>query len=195
MLFEFYRYMTAIMLSAVLSLLLIGCGGGGTNGGGPVDGGFTVTGKITLADGTPISGATVKLHKTRYTIYSIDNKFYSTRDSSGLETIKLDPAFVQTSTNAQGDYSFSGVYSGKYTIVPTFGTYLFKWSYVPTRASIGVVAITESGIVYMYNPEGSGNTLSDNGTIIYNTGTPFTITGSTLAGQDFEASLPGSGSN
>ena len=154
---------------------------------------FTVTGKITLVDGTtPIKGATVRLYKTSYTIYTIDNSFYSTRDLSGLESIQLDTAFVQSSTNEQGVYSFVGVSSGKYTIVPTSSTYVFQWTQVPTRNNIGVVTITDSGIVYIYNPEGNGNKLSDEGTIIYNTGTPFAIASNTLNGQDFEASLPGS---
>jgi len=43
-----------------------------------------------LVDGTtPIKGATVRLYKTSYTIYTIDNSFYSTRDLSGLESIQL----------------------------------------------------------------------------------------------------------
>lgn len=190
---EFHRYAKATLLSAVLSLLLIGCGGGAT-GGGVTNGGFTVTGKITLADGTPISGATVKLYKTSYTIYpiyTIDTIFYSTRDLSGLESIALDPAFVLSSTNAQGIYRFTGVNSGTYTIEPISDTYVFKWSRIPTRSSIGVVTITESGVVYIYNPEVGGNKLSDDGTIIYNTGTPTIISGSTLDGQDFEAAYPG----
>ena len=198
MIYRFYRYATVIMLAAALSLLLVGCGGGGTDGGGSgatiggASGGFTVTGKITLADGTPINGATVKLYRTSYTIYLVDNMFYSTKNLSGLESIKLDAAFVQSSTNEQGVYSFAGVNSGKYTIVPTSSTYVFKWSQVPTRSNIGVITITDSGTVYIYNPEGNGNKLSVDGTVIYNTGTPFIITNNMLAGQDFEASLPGS---
>lgn len=152
---------------------------------------FSFTGKIALADGTPVSGAVVKLYKTSYTIYTIDTVFYSTRDLSGLESIRLDTAFVQSSTNEQGVYSFSGVQSDKYTIVPTSETYVFKWSREPTRSDIGVITITESGMVYIYNPEGGGNQLSDDGTIIYNTGIPFVISGNTLDGQDFEAALPG----
>lgn len=152
---------------------------------------FSFTGKIALADGTPVSGAVVKLYKTSYTIYTIDNTFYTTRDLNGLESIRLDTAFVQSSTNEQGVYSFSGVLSDNYTIVPTSETYVFKWSRVPTRSSIGVITITESGMVYIYNPEGSGNKLSDDGSIIYNTGIPFAITGNMLDGLDFEAALPG----
>ncbi|MGB9080578.1 MAG: hypothetical protein WCD00_04715 [Desulfuromonadaceae bacterium] len=192
MLFEFHKYGTAIVVTAIVSLLLAGCGGGsgsgGAEGGGSVGGGFTVTGKITLADGTPINGATVKLYKTSYTIYTIDT-FYSTRDLSGLESIKLDSVFLQSTTNEQGVYSFAGVYSGNYTIVPTSSVYVFKWSLEPTRSTIGVVTITDSGTIYIYNPEGTGNKVE--GAIIYNTGAPYTITNNILDGQDFEASLPG----
>jgi len=188
MLFEFRRYAAVLMSSAVLLLLLIGCGGGGTADSD--GGGFTVRGKITLVDGAPFEGATVKLYKTSYTIHTIDG-FYSTRDSSGLESILLNPDFVQSTTNGQGEYRFTGLSSGKYTIVPTSNTHVFKWSNVPTRNNIGVVAITDSGMVYIYNPDGLGNKLSEDGTIIYNIGTPFTITGNVLDGQNFMASLPG----
>jgi hypothetical protein len=150
---------------------------------------FTVTGKISLIDGTPVSGAVVKLFKTSYTIYSIDNTFFSTRDLNGSESVTLDTAFVPSLTNDQGIYSFTGVHSGNYTIESTPGTYLFKWTQVPTRSSIGVVTITDGGKVYLYNPEGNGNTVE--GTIIFNTVTPFTIANNMLDGQNFEASLPG----
>jgi len=153
---------------------------------------FSISGKIILAGGTPINGATVNLYKTSYTIFTIDSTFFSTRNSSGIESITLDSAPVQSATtNVQGIYSFPGVRSGKYTIVPTSGTYVFKWSLVPTRSTIGVLALTENGMVYTYNPEGSGNQLSGDGTIIFNTGIPFSITNNALSGQDFEASLPG----
>jgi hypothetical protein len=152
---------------------------------------FTVTGKITLADGTPlINGTTVvRLYKTSYTIYTIDNTLHSTRDLNGIESVQLDTAFVESSTDEHGVYSFTGVHSGNYTIVPSSSTYVFKWAQVPTRSSIGVVTITDSGMVYFYNPEGNGNQLD--GTIIYNTVTPFAIANNKLDGQNFEASLPG----
>lgn len=157
---------------------------------------FNITGKISLADGTPITGATVNLFKTSYTIFTIPNTLLvSTRNLSGIETTTLDPAPVlSATTNAQGIYSFPGVRSDKYTIVPTSGTYVFKWSLVPTRSTIGVIALTESGMVYTYNPEGSGNQLSPDGTIIFNIGVPFSIANNTLNGQDFEAAVPGGGS-
>lgn len=216
------KYATAIVLTASLSLLLFGCGGGSgaatqdptappgpaatpdpsatpdptpapTDGNG---GGFTVTGKISLADSTLIKGATVSLYKTSYTIYTFSkangDPLYTTMNSNGIDSVSLASAPQSTtSTGENGVYSFTGVQGGSYTIVPTSATYVFKWSQVPTRNNIGVITVTGSGTVYIYNPEGLGNTIV--GTIIYNTGTPFTITGNVLDGQDFIASVPGGG--
>jgi hypothetical protein len=194
MFFEFCRHAASIVLMTILPLFLIGCGSAGSSASGGDSGGFTVTGKISLADGTPVSGALVKLYKTSYTIYSIDTvdrKIYSTRDATGAESVSLDSVIQSATTDVHGIYSFSGVFGGIYTIQPTPVPYVFKWSLVPTRSNIGVMTITGSGTVYIYNPEGIGNKLSDDGTIIYNTGTPFSITNNMLDGQDFEASLPG----
>lgn len=178
----------SLVLTA-LTLLLAGCGGSSAGGG---DSGYTIAGKISLAGGAPLSGATVKLFKTSYTIYTIDS-YYSTRDSNFQESVHLDSEVQSVTTDASGNYRFTGVTSGSYTTQATASGYVFKWSHVPTRSSIGVVSITDSGTVYIYNPEGSGNKLSADGTKIYNTDAPFTITGNTLDGQDFEASQPGSG--
>jgi hypothetical protein len=199
----FHRYATAIVLSTALSLLLIGCGGGGdtvsggnTVGGDPVSGGFAITGKITLSNGgSPMSGATVSLFNTVYTTYLIDGL-------AGASNVNIvAPAIQSVTTNSLGVYSFTGVTSGSYTIVPAYtdpllGNYFFKCYQVPTRSVIGVITITAGGDVYIYNPEGSNNQLIElsGQTIIYNyPGGPFAIANNTLGGQNFEASLPGSG--
>jgi hypothetical protein len=202
-----FKYATAILMTVLLSLLLFGCGGGsGAATTGPTatpgptptpTGGFTVTGKISLADGTPIIGATVSLHQTSYTIYSTasaNGHLYGTVNSNGEEGVSVDMAALQSkSTDTNGVYLFTGVPGGSYTIQPASNLYVFKWVLVPTLGTIGVITITDSGTVYTYNPEGSGNTLAydSTNTIIYNTVAPFAITNSTLNGQDFEASLPG----
>jgi hypothetical protein len=193
------RYATTAVLSTLLSLFLIGCGGGGASpspnpGPDPGSSGFTITGKITSSSG-PTSGTTVELFNTEYSIYTIDG-LYSTRNPNsippGAESVKpVGPAVQAVSTNALGAYNFTGVPSGRYTIVATSSTYVFKWSLIPTRRDIGVVTITADGTVYIYNPEGNDNKLFGQ-TIIYNTVEPFPITNKTLGGLDFEASLPGS---
>jgi len=158
---------------------------------------FTTTGSIAFANGTPSNSTTVKLYKTSYTIYStatVSGKLYSTRDASGAESVTIGPLTQETTTTSNGVYTFSGVPSGNYTIVPSKQGYLFKSVLIPTLDRIGVLTITENGTVYLYNPEGSGNQLSADGKIIYNT-LPLTLPGSVLSNQDFEASLPGGGSN
>ncbi len=190
--FPGWNVLVALM---VASALLAGCGGGSS--GVSESNTFSLSGKISLAGGAPLSGVSVKLLKTSYIITpysSAGGTFYSTKDKNGVESVKLETQLQTKLTDQNGLYSFTGVQDGVYTIQPTSGTYVFKWFQVPTRDNIGVLTITGSGIVYVYNPEGSGNKLSSDKTVIYNTGTPFTITGNVLNGQDFEASLPGSSS-
>lgn len=193
---KFRRFVSMISAAVVLSLCLMGCGSSGSTDNGTT--GFTVSGKINLVNGEPVSGATVTLFKTSYTIYPIflsDRTLYGTRDSNGVESVQVETAGRSVTTDTNGAYSFSGVSSGNYTIQASYGTYMFKWSQVITLATIGVVTIADNGTVYVYNPEGSpegsGNKLSPDNTVIYNTVEPFLITDRTLAGQDFIASLPG----
>lgn len=185
---------TKISLALCLCSQLSGCGGGEgsstPSGGGN---GFTISGGIT-SSGSPVTAAQVNLYKTSYRIYST-NGLVSTRDANGVESVTLtQPPTASVNTSSSGTFAFNDLASGSYTIKPVSGSLLFKWAAVPTRDSIGVITITDSGTVYFYNPEGSGNQLSSDSTIIYNTGAPFTVTGRTLPNQDFEASLPG-GSN
>jgi len=195
-----YSYATAIVLTVLLPLLLFGCGGGSSSSANG-NAGFTVTGKISLANGTPIKGATVNLYKTSYTIYStasVNGHLYGTVNSNGVESVSLVPMPPPTTTDVNGVYSFTGLPGGNYTIQPSSTTYVFKWSSVPTLGTIGVITITDSGMTYVYNPEGTGNMLfadGANGSIIYNnTVSPFALTNS---GQyfNFEASLPGGTGN
>lgn len=156
---------------------------------------FTVTGKITIDAGTPVVNATVNLYRTSFAIYSTSingNVFYGTRNAGGVESVRLASVVQTLSTGALGTYSFTGVKSGSYTICPvTSATQVFNWFKVPSRSDTGVVTITESGMVYFYNPEESNNKLSSDRTVIYNIDEPFAVTGSTLDGQDFLASKPG----
>lgn len=186
------RFVSMMSAAVVLSLCLMGCGSSGSTDNGTT--GFTVSGKINLVNGAPVSGATVTLFKTSYTIYPIvlsDRTLYGTRDSNGVESVKVETAGRSVVTDTNGTYSFTGVSSGNYTIQASLGTYLFKGALVQTSRTIGVVTITDNGTVYVYNSEGSGNMLSPDNAIIYNTVEPFLITDRTLAGQDFIASLPG----
>lgn len=194
MLSEYVKFVSMMAVAVILSHCLMGCGSGSSNNADPANGDFAVSGKISLTDGTPLSGATVTLYKTSYTIYPIvlsDRTLYGTRDSNGVESVKPESVGRSVTTDANGNYTFSGVKSGNYTIQASSGTYVFKWSRVQTSSSIGVVTITDSGMAYVYNPEGSGNMLSADNAVIYNTFEPFQITDRTLVGQDFKASLPG----
>ena len=185
------RLIATVMMVAGL---LAGCGSAGNSANNGTETGFGISGKINLASGAAVSGITVNLYKSAYIIHSyssVGGKKFSTMDSNGVESVTIGPLVKSATTDQNGKYGFIGVQSGIYTIHPIPGTYVFKWSQIPTRDNIGVITVTDSGMVYIYNPDGLGNKLSQDGTVIYNIGTPFAITGNALTGQDFEASLPG----
>jgi hypothetical protein len=180
------------MLLVSLALPLGGCGGGSGGDGIPA---FTISGTIAFANGSPSNSTTVRLYKTSYAIYSTataSGSLYSTRNATGAESVTLASVAKETATATDGSYTFSGVTSGNYTIVPSRQGYLFKSVKIPTLDRIGVLTITENGTVYLYNPEGTGNQLTADRKIIYNTA-PLTLPGHVLSNQDFEASLPGGG--
>jgi hypothetical protein len=97
-------------------------------------------------------------------------------------------------SGSDGSYNFTAVRSGVYTIKPSSTQYVFKLGSIQTLDNSGVVTITENRIVYLFNPEGSGNQLAGNGTIIYNQ-TPITLTNNVISGIDFLASVPGGTNN
>lgn len=189
----------ALLLLTFLAVIT-GCGGGGGGGGVagavPVNngttGGFTVAGKVTLANGTPLSGVSVNIYKTTYSIYSTTGLY----GANSISTSATPSATTQL-TSADGSYAFKNLVSGNYTITPKSPFYLFKWKQVPTKESIGVLTLTDSLLAYVFNPDGSLgflNRLSTDRTIIYNTAEPVPITDNTLTGQDFEGAVPGGGS-
>jgi hypothetical protein len=204
-----FRYLNIIILTVFLLLFLVGCGGSSE--------GIGSTDKATTSD----SNFTLSIHKASYTIYStaVDGKvFYGTRNpGDGKESFKMYSAVksVSTGSNIIEDesgftvsgkisieggtpktYGFTGMSSGSYIIKPTPSkTYALQWLKVPSRSDIGIITITKSGMVYMYNPDEDfrDNQRSSDGTIIYNIGAPFAISDKTLNGQDFLATLPSSG--
>jgi hypothetical protein len=164
--------------------------------------GFTVTGKVTLADGTPTVGLAVKLYKASLSIYSggmYINGTFGTKDPTGaVESVKIVSEVQSVPTNYQGVYSFTGVSKGSYIIQPTDAdlkpTNAYLWTLVPTRSDSGVISISESGTVYLYDPNHdtfADNILSSDGTMIYNIA-KFNLNTDATGKFDFNKS-PGSG--
>lgn len=140
---------------------------------------FTVAGTVTL-DGTGFKGVAVTLYKTSFSIYIIDGLYGTTApalSSTGTVTV---------TTASDGVYTFNGVRSGSYTVVPLLSGYVFN----PDKSS--VISITDSGSIYVYDPAKTGNLVIGipltPDSIIYNSTLP--ITGTTVI-QDFTASIPG----
>lgn len=188
-----WKQYTLVAMLVGLTVLLGGCGGGGSTGGGVDPSAFSIAGTVAFASGAPGTNTSLKIYRTSYSIYStatVTGKLYSTRNTSGAETVTLGPLVQSAVTDANGTYTLTGVPSGSYTIVPSRPGYLFKSVLIPTLDRIGVLTITTGGTVYLYNPEGTGNQLSADGKIIFNT-LPITLPGRLLPNQDFEASLPG----
>jgi hypothetical protein len=138
---------------------------------------FTVTGKISLIDGSGLAGVALNLYTTSFSIYQIDNLYGAT---VSLELNGMVPKI----TNSAGVYTFTGVRSGSYTLIPSLSGYVFN----PDKS--GVITITDNGHIYVYDPDKTGNSVIAN--IIYNS--DFIITDSPIV-KDFAASKPGGTGN
>lgn len=140
---------------------------------------FSISGMVSLQDGSGgLAGTTVKLYKATVSIYSIYGLY-------GAD-VTVGAGLGSAITGAGGTYTLTGVKSGSYLVIPSRTGYVFNPDKTP------VITITNSGNVYLYNPEGTGNSLigdTVNG-IIYNS--LFMATNGVIY-RDFKASLPGGG--
>ena len=181
-----FTYLSGLLLGG-FTLLATACGGGGAAGASGESGaqvGYSIAGKVAFSNGSSVSGATVKLLRSGYRIYSTAGLY-------GAYTLP-DTELASTTTGADGSYRFSGLPGGGYSLQalsPPALHLVFRWKDIPTRDLIGITTLSESGQVYVYNPDAGHNSVKNG--IIYNTGTPFTLTDKMLSGQDFEASKPG----
>lgn len=138
---------------------------------------FSVTGAISL-NGSAFNGVTLTLYRTSFTIYTIDNLY-------GAGTPVLNSVEAVSTTGTDGTYSFTGVGSGSYIIVPSHTGYVFN----PGK-TIFFTIIDNDTKIYIYNSETIHNSVIGNPpTIIYNSTIP--ITGNTISGWDFTAAIPG----
>jgi len=113
-----FRCVSLLLSLGVLSLL--GCGGGG--GGTPLSGGspggntatYSVSGLITSSSGAGVSGVMLSL----------------TGQATG-----------STSTDSNGNFAFSGLSSGAYTLTPTFG----NCGFIPASTSFTIGSNSSTG--------------------------------------------------
>lgn len=140
---------------------------------------FTLSGTVLLQDGSGgLAGATVTLYKVTVSIYSTYGLY-------GAD-ITVGAGLGSATTGTGGAYTLTGVKSGSYLLVPSRSGYVFNPDKTP------VLTITNSGNVYFYNPENTGNSLigdAVNG-IIYNS---LSVATNGTIYLDFKASLPGGG--
>lgn len=107
---------------AVIVAGALGCSGGGSSTPTPAPPTYTVSGRVTTTGGAPASGVTVSL-----------------------------PGAIGTATtDAFGDYSFSGLASGTYTVTPSKAGYEFA---PPSRS----VPVSGANVTAQDFTMGSGN--------------------------------------
>lgn len=129
----------------------VSCDGG--NPANPVNIGATITGDVSLAvdattgtayvfynsSGTP---ATCVIGPSGGSPYSISGQV--TIGTSGLSNVKMDLTGASTATvytNASGNYTFSGLDAGAYTITPTLANYTFT----PTSKDVTITNANVTG--------------------------------------------------
>ena len=86
-----FTYLPALLLLAFLAMILVACGGDDDGGGGPVAVPNSISGQVTW-NGSGLSGVHMKL------------------DGATISTI--------VTTNASGNYTFTGLNNGSYTLTP-----------------------------------------------------------------------------
>ncbi len=149
---------------------------------------FSISGTITRMDVAPselFAGVAVKLYKITYTTDSFGKIYYLIDGLYGANGITRDLVETATSTtNASGAYTFTGVPAGHYSIIPGLSGFVFN----PDK--IEVMSISTDGKLYKFDPTLTGNHITLDGQIIYNSG-PYVITDNNVAGQNFNASIPG----
>ena len=140
---------------------------------------YTITGKVTK-DGAPLPGISVSLNAALVDIYHIDGLYGGT--VVDLTTVtdgtRVNP--VTTMTLNDGSYTFVGNNPGCYLVSPSNADYNFK----PIKTAAFTITNT---LVYLYNPELTGNQLTTDGKIIYN-GT-MQYSGNNVSIQDFTAEV------
>ena len=141
---------------------------------------YTITGKITK-NGAPLPGITVSLDKARVDIYHIDTIIYGGTVvdlTTVTDATRVNP--VTTVTMGDGSYTFYGNIPGCYIIAPINTSYNFN----PIKTA--AFTLTSSQI-YLYNPEVTGNHLTTDGNIIYNSTLPYSENSASI--QDFTAEV------
>jgi probable HAF family extracellular repeat protein len=147
-----------LSLALIVSLFCFGCGGGGGGGGGGDGGGpggestYDLSGTITKSGGGALQGVTMTLSGT----------------SSGTAT-----------TGASGNYSFTDLVNGSYTVNPSLAGYTFTpISLAVTVNGANVTAIDFTATAYM------GSTYSISGNVSVNTGGALKNVTMTLSGTN-----------
>jgi len=88
---------------------------------------FSISGKVTIANGDPFSGVTITLEEQKYQLYlplvlraagSADLPNTADENYSG-EALNDDPLVFTTTTDGNGNYSFSDIPAAKYRITPS----------------------------------------------------------------------------
>lgn len=119
--FRFYTIIAVVLMIGLLS----GCGGGGggsdsgSSTPAPVAATYSVSGVLTQ-DGEPLSGVTVTLTKPSA--------------HSAAVAVAFSGSQAETTTNENGEYSFSGLTVGAYTVTPSSDDYIFT----PACTSVAV---------------------------------------------------------
>jgi len=119
------RNRCALTVCAALALAMAGCGGGTSGGGSPSSSTYGISGTITDADGSAESGVSVSL---------------------------TGAAERTTTTDPSGNYSFTGLANGDYTVMPTKSGYTCS----PPSRSVTVGGGAQAGVNFTATAIGAG---------------------------------------
>ena len=136
-------------LSLLFFTFLVGCGGGG--GGGASGGGST----------TPAAPTT----------YSISGTISGSSAASGVAVVLSGAGSATQSSDSSGNYSFSGLVNGSYTVTPSSSGYIFN----PISTAVTVSGTNQPGKNFTMATGGTTYALS--GSVSGATGVTITLSG------------------
>ncbi len=128
---------------------------------------FSPTSRSVTVSGANVTGANFTGTPPTNTTYSVSGTI-ATSAGAGISGVSVSNGSTSVTTNASGQYTFTGMANGTYTLTPSLSGYTFS----PTSRSVTVSGANVTGANFTGTPPSSG------GTVVLNVNLPSVASGS-----------------